>query len=154
MVAAFAEQLGGPGKQEEGGVAPRTAGKRRVLVVDDDPQINRLLVSLLKHRGKGRFVVETAQDGFEAGVQVQRFQPDVVLLDLRMPGLDGFEVCRRLKSEPSTASIVVVAMTGYGSEDVRRRIMAAGADQYLTKPFSNDLVLEACSYELPVALEG
>ena len=139
-VEAFARKLG---------MGERPSGEpRRVLVVDDDRQLNGLLVELLQARG-GHVVVDCAFDGFEAGSKVHAFKPDVVLLDIMMPGLDGFEVCRRLKSDVTTMHIRVVAMTGHYSPATAQRLLAAGADQFLSKPFSNDEVLAACG--LPVA---
>jgi excisionase family DNA binding protein len=120
---------------------------RRLLVVDDDRQLNRFLVELLHawSRRMGREIeVDCAFDGFEAGTKVHTFDPDVVLLDLMMPGVDGFEVCRQLKSDSRTSHIWVVAMTGYYSPDRVQKILAAGADRFMRKPFSNDEVIEAC----------
>lgn len=134
---------------ERGIVLPREAGGpvRRVLVVDDDRQLNRFLVELVNawsRRMNCELRVESAYDGFEAGAKVHTFDPDVVLLDLMMPGIDGFEVCSRLKSDPNTCHIRVVAMTGYYSPDRVQKILATGADRFLRKPFSNTEVLEAC----------
>jgi excisionase family DNA binding protein len=134
---------------ERGIVLPREAGGpvQRVLVVDDDRQLNRFLVELTtawSRRMNAGLQVESAFDGFEAGAKVHTFDPDVVLLDLMMPGLDGFEVCERLKSDPTTSHIRVVAMTGYYSPDRVQKILAAGADRFLRKPFSNSEVIEAC----------
>ena len=134
---------------ERGIVLPREAGGpiRRVLVVDDDRQLNRFLVELVNawsRRMNGQLRVESAFDGFEAGAKVHTFDPDVVLLDLMMPGIDGFEVCSRLKADPNTCHIRVVAMTGYYSPDRVQKILATGADRFLRKPFSNTEVLEAC----------
>ena len=121
----------------------RNGEARRVLVVDDDRQLNGMLVELLRARGE-HVEVDFAFDGFEAGSKVQAFRPHVVLLDIMMPGLDGFEVCRRLKSDVTTVHIKVVAMTGHYSPATAQRILAAGADQFLRKPFANDDVLAAC----------
>jgi excisionase family DNA binding protein len=134
---------------ERGIVLPREAGGpvRRVLVVDDDRQLNRFLVELVNawsRRMQAELKVESAYDGFEAGSKVHTFDPDVVLLDLMMPGVDGFEVCQRLKSDTATCHMRVVAMTGYYSPDRVQRILASGADRFLRKPFSNAEVLEAC----------
>lgn len=134
---------------ERGIVLPREAGGpvRRVLVVDDDRQLNRFLVELINawsRRREAELEVESACDGFEAGSKVHTFDPDVVLLDLMMPGVDGFEVCQRLKSDTATCHMRVVAMTGYYSPDRVQRILASGADRFLRKPFSNTEVLEAC----------
>lgn len=134
---------------ERGIVLPRDAGGpvRRVLVVDDDRQLNRFLVELINawsRRMQAELKVDFAYDGFEAGSKVHTFDPDVVLLDLMMPGVDGFEVCQRLKSDTATCHMRVVAMTGYYSPDRVQRILASGADRFLRKPFSNAEVLEAC----------
>jgi excisionase family DNA binding protein len=115
----------------------------RVLVVDDDRQLNGFLVELLRTRG-GNVEVASAYDGFEAGRLVPTFRPHVVLLDLMMPGLDGFEVCRRLKGDVSTLHIRVIAMTGHYAAETAQRILAAGADRFLKKPFESRELLEAC----------
>jgi CheY-like chemotaxis protein len=77
-------------------------------------------------------------DGYDAGHQVAAFKPDVIFLDLRLPGLDGFEVCRRIKSSPETAHVYVVAMTGYYEGDVANRVIELGATMLLQKPFTPD----------------
>ena len=79
-----------------------------------------------------------ASDGFEAGQQVATFRPDVIFLDLRLPGLDGFEVCRRIKSNPMTEHIKIIAMTGYYEGDVAQRVVELGAALLLQKPFTPD----------------
>ena len=136
VVQEFARKMGR-------GEADRDGEARRVLVVDDDRQLNGMLVELLRARGDN-VEVDCAFDGFEAGSKVQSFRPHVVLLDIMMPGLDGFEVCRRLKSDVTTVHIKVVAMTGHYSPATAQRILAAGADQFLRKPFVNADVLAAC----------
>jgi CheY-like chemotaxis protein len=73
-------------------------------------------------------------------------RPTVVLLDVMMPGIDGSEVCRRLKHDPETAHIRVVAMTGYHSPEVEKKMLAAGARVLLEKPFASADVLEACGF--------
>ena len=123
----------------------RGKGKRSILVVDDDEQLNRFLVELFKAKDEGARV-ESAYDGFEAGSKVQQVKPDVVLLDLMMPGMDGFQVCERLKNDVDTMHIRVVAMSGYCSPENECRAMKAGADCFLKKPFSNAEVLGACGF--------
>ena len=127
------------------GMSSRLEGKAglSILVVDDDRQLNRFLVELLRSKHAGT-LVESAYDGFEAGAKVQAVKPDVVVLDLMMPGMDGFQVCERLKSDVDTMHVRVVAMTGYSIEENERRIMDAGADRFLKKPFSNTELLDAC----------
>lgn len=111
----------------------------RILVVDDQ-QANRVLLrDLLEVRGHE---VMEAANGTEALARVQETPPDVVLLDVNMPGMDGFEVCRRLKAEPKTAAIPVLLVTAMAHREQRLEGIAAGANDYLTKPIDKaDLVL-------------
>ena len=104
-----------------------------ILVVDDEPPIVDLVRFTLEDADVR--VVEAA-DGAEALVVARQTIPDLVLLDVHMPRLDGFEVCRQLRREPSLARIPIVMLTAAGQESDRARGRAAGADEYLTKPFS------------------
>lgn len=105
----------------------------RLLIVDDDAQLVKLVSEMLEDRED--LTIETAVDGFDAGIKVQQFEPDVMLIDLMMPGLDGFEVCRRLKADPLTRGIRVIAMTGFPSPENTGRALEAGAERCLAKPF-------------------
>ena len=110
-----------------------TARRGRILIVDDDASIGRMIGRILEPYG---FVTETAGDGFEAGAKVFSFKPEMILLDLYMPGMDGFEVCRRLKADPSTADIKVLAISGQDTPETRERILSEGADGFMGKPLS------------------
>lgn len=114
-----------------------------LLIVDDNRSFNEYLQALFAVECP-ELIVHAAYDGFEAGRLVVQQRPGVVLLDVMMPGVDGSEVCRRLKSDPQTAATRVVAMTGFHSEDVERRMLEAGAEQVLKKPFTGSEVLSAC----------
>ena len=103
-----------------------------ILVVDDLPANLRLLESLLLADGHR---VSIAANGEEALAAVERERPDLVLLDILMPKIDGYEVCRRLKAEPSTRLIPVVLVTGLTETDSRIRGLQVGADDFMTKPF-------------------
>ncbi len=109
----------------------------RILVVDDEKAIISLIRRFLE-RAKSPFEISVATDGFDAGHQIGTFRPNVVFLDIRLPGLDGFEVCRRIKSSPDTASTNIIAMTGYYEQDVANRIVEMGAITCLKKPFTPD----------------
>lgn len=106
---------------------------RRLLIADDEPAV-RLLVRTTLERDS--LQIFEAASGEEAIELARRQQPDVVLLDVMMPGLSGFEVCQTLKSEPATAAIKVILLTGKTQEEDRDRGNAVGADGYFTKPFS------------------
>ena len=119
---------------------PEKSAKPRVLIVDDDWDLVFSLLLRLKAAG---FTVDVAQDG-EVGLErAATFQPDVVLLDLLMPCLDGWEVCRRLRSRPSTRFLRVVAMTGLRRPGSDESLHAVGIDQILLKPFDADRLIEA-----------
>jgi DNA-binding response OmpR family regulator len=109
-----------------------------ILVVDDDPKHLRLVEVLLRPRG---YTVVTAANGAEALEQVHRAQPDLILLDVMMPLVDGFEVCKLLKDHPATRLIPVVMMTALGSVEDRIKGIDAGADDFLTKPVHRDELL-------------
>jgi excisionase family DNA binding protein len=109
----------------------------RVLVVDDEKAVVSVIRRFLE-RAQTPFQVEVAMDGFDAGHQVATFRPDVVFLDLRLPGIDGFEVCRRIKTTPERAGIHVIAMTGYYDGETASKIIEIGAAMCLQKPFTPD----------------
>ncbi|SRR6266498_3289340 len=109
------------------------ASKRCVLLADDDPGLRRLIGTTL---GTEDFDLLHATDGQEALDMARERRPELVLLDVNMPKLDGFEVCRNLKNEPDTASIKVVMLTARGADVDRARGRDAGADDYFIKPFS------------------
>ena len=109
------------------------AAKRRVLVADDDPSLIRLISTTL---GTDDFDLLQAGDGQEALEVARRQRPDLILLDINMPRLDGFQVCQALKQDPETAGIKVVVLSARGSEADRARGRECGADDYFVKPFS------------------
>ena len=111
---------------------------KKVLVVDDDPHIQNLFTRMLSHEG---YRVETASDGFEVGARAATFKPAVIVLDLFMPGMDGFEVCRHIKEDPAMSGIKILAVTGYDDKENRDRIMEAGADDYLAKPVDAPMLI-------------
>ncbi len=128
----------------------KTAPQRnnlRVLIVDDDKQVAEFLVEWLTGLDEP-FVVSSAADGFEAGIKVHSFEPDIILLDLMMPRLDGFAVCRQIKADPDTSDIRVIAMTGHLSPENEQRILEAGAEVCIPKPLDIKFLLELLKTDL------
>ena len=112
----------------------------KVLVVEDDPELNELLGAYVQIAG---FEYDAAQRGAEALTAARDHHPSLILLDVMLPDFDGFEVCRRLKSEESTRRIPVVMLTALDREEHRRQGIQCGACRYLTKPFDPDQLIEA-----------
>ncbi|HJR51183.1 MAG TPA: response regulator [Gemmatimonadales bacterium] len=106
---------------------------QRVLIVEDEPDIRDLLVFHLEREG---YQVTTSRDGAEAVRLCRTAAPDLVLLDLMLPGMDGLEVCRRLRLDPATQAIPIVMLTARGDEVDRILGLEMGADDYVVKPFS------------------
>ena len=105
----------------------------RILVIDDEPVVLDLVRDVVKELSH-QFDVEVARDAFDAGRSVALFRPQLIFLDLMMPGVDGFEVCARLKRDPSTTHTEIIAITGYYTDANMERILAAGAVACLKKP--------------------
>jgi CheY-like chemotaxis protein len=107
--------------------------RMRVLVVDDDPLVRNLLTAVLHD---ANFDLEEAVDGRDALAIAATRPPDVVVLDVMMPGLDGFEVCRTLRADPSFENTRIVVLTAKSTPTARDDAFRAGADAFFTKPFS------------------
>lgn len=103
----------------------------KVLVVDDDEGVLHFVATAVEHIIKN-VSVAVASDGLEAGEKIAEFRPDVLILDVKLPGIDGFEVLRRLKKR----SMKILAISAFPSDETRRKILAAGADAFLVKPFN------------------
>jgi two-component system KDP operon response regulator KdpE len=110
-------------------------GKRNILVVDDEAQITRVLKTSLSAQGYG---IRTASDGMQALLEMKTWFPDLVITDLRMPNMDGLELCRQIRSE---SRIPIIVLSVKGEEAIKVEALDAGADDYVTKPFSiNELL--------------
>jgi type II secretory ATPase GspE/PulE/Tfp pilus assembly ATPase PilB-like protein/CheY-like chemotaxis protein len=117
------------------GAAPAAAARGAgtcVLLVEDEEQLRRVMKDLLEREG---YTVAEARDGVQALDQVDRFAPDVIILDLNLPGIDGYNVLTQLRSRPATRAIPVVVLTAKGDEDNEVRVFELGADDFITKPF-------------------
>jgi type II secretory ATPase GspE/PulE/Tfp pilus assembly ATPase PilB-like protein/ActR/RegA family two-component response regulator len=136
--APVAEPFGGTGFEllEEAGsgaaAGARGGAPRKVLLVDDEDSLRKVLKDLLERDG---YDVSEARDGVQALDQVDRVGPDIVVLDLNLPALDGYGVLSQLRSRPATAGIPVIVLTAKGDEDNEVRVFELGADDFLQKPF-------------------
>ncbi len=113
---------------------------KKILLADDEPAVRRLVTATLAD--ESRYQILEASDGVEALNIARVERPALLLLDVNMPELDGFEVCRALKADPATRDIVVVMLTALAQPTDRERGIAAGADGFFTKPFSPLALLE------------
>lgn len=113
--------------------------QKTIVVVDDEPSIGRVVQFKLEKEG---FKVHVATDGIEGLAKIQSEKPDLVLLDIMMPGMDGFEVCQRMKENPRTAKIPVIVLTARGQAPDRIRGKELGIIDFFTKPFSPTRLLE------------
>lgn len=106
--------------------------KRKILIVDDEKNVVEYIKGALESM-PSKFDIEIAGDGYEALIKVGDFKPELLVLDIRMPKIDGFEVCRRIKGDRNTKDIKILAVTAYGKEDISK-ILQCGADYCLPKP--------------------
>jgi two-component system OmpR family response regulator len=118
------------------------SGKRRVLIVDDDADLVDLLVDVFER--DGRFDVRSANNGFEAGMAVKEFKPDLVVLDVMLPDINGKEVCQRVRSDRTMLDVKIVCISGMVEQDKIQDLRDAGANDFMQKPFTVEVLLERC----------
>jgi excisionase family DNA binding protein len=116
------------------------SGKRKVLIVDDDEQLVELMVDVFE-RDK-RFEIRTANNGFDAGMFVKEFRPDLVVLDVMLPDINGKEVCQRVRADSSLEAVKIICISGMVEQDKVADLKEAGANEFLQKPFSVDRLIE------------
>lgn len=110
------------------------SGKKKVLIVDDDPEIIEIIVDILER--DGRFTTKTAGSGYEAGIQTQKFLPDLILLDYMLPDVNGNVVCQTIRSNPEFENIRIIIVSGVVKADEIDLLLKSGADGFIKKPFS------------------
>jgi len=116
------------------------SGKPAVLLIEDNEDGREMMATMLAAHG---FPVDTAADGLQGVAAALAGRPAAALVDIGLPGIDGYEVARRLRGDPATSHIRLIALTGYGLAEDKRRVMEAGFDQHLVKPVGMDQLLEA-----------
>jgi len=112
---------------------------KKILVIDDEPELVKVITIRFKASG---YEVIPASDGQEGVDKAQEFSPDMILLDIIMPKIDGYEVCKTLKTNPKTKNTPIVIFTASGQRDLEKRCMAVGADAVIKKPFETTELLE------------
>ena len=113
----------------------------RVLIVDDEPLFSEYLSDLLDTELKN-VVVKISHDGFDAGLNLREFSPDIVLLDVMLPGFDGFRICKQIKQDPHFSQMRVIAMTGNKTVEMEKMLVSSGAEICFEKPIDIKQLIE------------
>jgi excisionase family DNA binding protein len=116
------------------------SGKRKILVVDDDVELVELITDVLER--DGRFEVRSVNNGFDAGMMVKDYKPDLIVLDVMLPDINGKEVCQRVRSDKSMDSVQIICISGMVEDDKIDGLRQAGANDFMRKPFEVDRLIE------------
>jgi excisionase family DNA binding protein len=121
-------------------------GKRKVLLVDDDVEIVDLIDKAL--RDDGRFEVKIARNGFDAGMMVKEYRPDLIILDVMLPDINGKEVCHRVRADSNLEEVRIICISGLVEDEKIQELRLAGADDFISKPFDVDVLIERMCTQL------
>lgn len=116
------------------------SGKRKVLLVDDDAELVELISDVLER--DGRFEVRTVNNGFDAGMMVKEYHPDLIVLDVMLPDINGKEVCQRVRSDKTMDDVKIICISGMVEEDKISELRVSGADDFMHKPFEVEKLVE------------
>ncbi len=116
------------------------SGKRKVLLVDDEADLVDLMKAALDE--DGRFEVRSAGNGFDAGMMVKEYRPDIIVLDLMLPDINGREVCHRVRADSSLENVRILCISGMVEDDKIQELRLSGADDFLQKPFEMETLLK------------
>jgi excisionase family DNA binding protein len=116
------------------------SGKRKVLIVDDDHELVELITDVLER--DSRFEVRSVNNGFDAGMMVKEYRPDLIVLDIMLPDINGKEVCQRVRNDKSTDDVRIICISGMVEEDKVGELKAAGADDFMHKPFEVERLVD------------
>ncbi len=125
------------------------SGKRRVLIVDDDEELVELISDALDR--DGRFEVRSVNNGFDAGMMVKEYHPDLIVLDVMLPDINGKEVCQRVRRDDGMNDVRIICISGMVEEEKVGELKAAGADDFMHKPFEVERLVERVCQLLDVA---
>jgi excisionase family DNA binding protein len=124
------------------------SGKRKVLLVDDDPDLVEMMSKVLED--DGRFEVRIAANGFDAGMMVKEYRPDLIVLDVMLPDINGKEVCQRVRADNTLEDVRVICISGMIEDDKIQELRDAGADDFLHKPFEIEELIERMCVQLGI----
>lgn len=116
------------------------SGKRKVLLVDDDPELVEVMNKFLEE--DGRFEVRIATTGFDAGMLVKEYRPDIIVLDVMLPDINGKEVCQRVRADATLEDVRILCISGMIEEEKVQDLKLSGADDFLPKPFDAEVLIE------------
>lgn len=128
------------------------SGRRKALIVDDDEELVELIRDELER--DGRFEIRIANNGFDAGMMVREYRPDIIVLDVMLPDINGKEVCQRVRSDTSLDDTKIICISGMVEQDKIEELRAAGADDFMQKPFEVDALIERMCHFLDVEPAG
>ena len=124
------------------------SGKRKILIVDDDAELAELICDALER--DGRFEIRTVNNGFDAGMMVKEYRPDLIVLDVMLPDINGREVCQRVRGDKSMDDVRIICISGMVEEDKVSELRAAGADDFMHKPFEVERLVERMCQHLDI----
>ena len=124
------------------------SGKRKVLLVDDDTELVELMTKVLEE--DGRFEVRIASNGFDAGMMVKEYRPDIIVLDVMLPDINGKEVCQRVRADPTLEDVRILCISGMIEEDKIQELRLSGADDFLHKPFDIEELIDRMCGQLEI----
>ena len=122
------------------------SGKRKVLLVDDDVELVELILKFIDE--DGRFETRVAQNGFDAGMMVKEYHPDLIVLDVMLPDINGKEVCHRVRADATLEDVRILCMSGMVEEDKIQELKLAGADDFIHKPFEVEALIDRMCAQL------
>ncbi len=124
------------------------SGKRKVLLVDDDPDLVEVINKALDD--DGRFEVRIAANGFDAGMMVKEYRPDLIILDVMLPDINGKEVCQRVRADNTLEDVRIICISGMIEEDKIQELKLSGADDFLHKPFMVEELIDRMCAQLEI----